>query len=69
MAGAETQLLEGFQDGPPADPEQVGAVRHLLSELIKTAKIFGTYPHDNDMSISAIDRLTEAFSTYFEVWP
>ncbi len=56
------ELLAALQAGESAEPEQIEAVTDLLTELARTAKIFRTYPRDNAMSISAVDKLTGKFT-------
>ncbi|GEM_PF-2678126 len=46
--------------------EAARAIREFFSEIIRTIKILRTYPRDNSISISAVDRLTEMFQKHLE---
>ena len=66
MTEENQQFLKELQGSPKADPERVRAVRELFFELTKAAKIFRTYPRDNDMSIRAVDSLAEVLTNRLE---
>ncbi len=53
-----------IDDAAEVDPAILAEVQEVVSGLVKTAKIFRTYPRDNSISITAIDNLVQTFSDY-----
>ncbi len=51
---------------PSVDPRLLAEAKEAVDFLTKTAKVFRTYPRENNISISAIDNLHRSFSAYLE---
>ena len=58
-------LLQGKSgDEPQVDPQHLAEVQETVNTIVKTLKVFRTYPRENSISIGAVDELTRCLQEH-----